>query len=549
MSMNLLIVDDEYEILTWLQEMFEYDFEPAVEVYTASSADEALQLLNKISFNVVLTDIKMPGMDGLTLFTHIKENWPRCKTVFLTGYPNFDDMYKIIRHKDVRYILKSEDDETIMRAVKEMLDEQKEEFEREVERQKQIQDVEKARDLIRQNFICSMLRGLPENPDLTDISARVSEAGLTVDPALPFLMFTVRIDNGDEVIRNPVDQTLLLEAAGSSIYSALPLSLRSNMCVTENRWYTGFVQEDGGQNDMSRLFAVTSSAVEYAQRLFEQMEGVSFSAAIESTPLLYADLPQMFLRMRQILQGRLGTEKSVIAHLETLNPDTAREAHNTVCGNTDILRSHLEMHRRREYFTLLEGFCAEMMKCTTLRDSYGSGLYYGISVLLLQFIGENRIESRLPAGTQMYKLTQLDAHASWDEAIQYLYDVSSAVFDALSVPDNDLSESALRRIIDYIEHNPEKDLSLTRLADIGGFNASYLSRLFKQNFNITISDYVTEKRMKLAAVLLKTTNDKIQDIAEKTGYLSSQSFARAFRGYFSVSAAEYREINKGNFGQ
>ncbi|WP_262748753.1 response regulator transcription factor, partial [Enterobacter sichuanensis] len=94
MNQNLLIVDDEIEILVWLVEIFRYEFDLEIGLYTANSALEALELLTNVKFDVVLTDIRMPGMDGITLFQKIKKNWPRCKTIFLTGYGNFDDMYK-----------------------------------------------------------------------------------------------------------------------------------------------------------------------------------------------------------------------------------------------------------------------------------------------------------------------------------------------------------------------------------------------------------------------------------------------------------------------
>ena len=137
MNQNLLIVDDEYEILLGLEEMFRYEFDLEVDVYTANSAYEALELLDRVRFDVVLTDIKMPGMDGITLFERIKENWPRCKTVFLTGYRNFDDMYRVINDRDVRYVLKSEEDEAIMGAVKELLEQGQKELEQEKLQEKQ----------------------------------------------------------------------------------------------------------------------------------------------------------------------------------------------------------------------------------------------------------------------------------------------------------------------------------------------------------------------------------------------------------------------------
>ena len=543
MSMKLLIVDDEYEILTWLEEMFRYDFEPVIEVCTASSAYEALAWLNKVNFDVVLTDIKMPGMDGLTLFQKNKANWPRCKTVFLTGYPNFEDMYRIIRHKDVRYILKSEDDDVIMKTVREALEEQKQEMEQEVLLQQHSQDMEKVRTWMRQDFFCSLLKGEMEETGEDALLSRAREAGFGIDLNRPFLLFTARIDAEKE--KKPDKTGPLLEMVSRSVKNALPERLLLETCPVDGRWTAGAVQLDASSPpDVKRLFALIRGAIEYAQSFFERLSGRTFSAAIESTALSGPEVPNMFFRMKQILGGGLSREKAVAAHVETVNAASDGDGSGKSMSRIVMLKTHLEMKQRQAYFSILDDACRELLTCTTLGDPRGLGIYYSMSVTLLQFIQENQLEGRLPPAVSLYGLTRMDEHRSWYEAAQYVYDVSTAVFEALDTPDSSISDRALRRICDYIDQNPEKDLSLTALADIGGFNASYLSRLFRQKYDITVTDYVKEKRMKLASLLLKTTNDRIQDIAEKTGYLSSQSFARAFRSHFSISAAEYREINR-----
>lgn len=543
--MKLLIVDDEYEILTWLEEMFRYDFEPSVDVYTASSAYEAIEWLNKVNFDVALTDIKMPGMDGLSLFNHIKANWPRCKTVFLTGYPNFEDMYQIIRHKDVHYILKSEDDEIIQRTVREVLDEQRAEFEQEVLRQKQNRDVQRAQALLRENFVVSLIRDRSEIVDAVEVKQLAEEAGLCFDPTESFLMFMARIDDLPGQEMNAVRRSVLLESAGQSILNALPDPVRCHMSVIENRWHVGFVQSPiQAEPDNARLFAIESGAVEYAQRLFENtMEG-SFSAVVESTPLTFSDVPEMFLKMRQILEGMLWQEKNVIVHAEKVRPSHAGEAAEKRIEQVQMLKTYLELHRRRDFFTVLDAVCSALAGYEVHMDPDGLGLYYSVSVLLYQFIDENRLGEHMPSKAELYKLMRADEHKTWHEASQYLYSISIELFDALMLPDSALADLALKRICDYIDNNLSEDLTLTRLADIGGFNASYLSRLFKQHFNVTLSGYVTEKRMKLASQLLRKTGDKIQEISEKTGYLTAQSFARAFKNFFSISAAEYREANR-----
>ncbi|MFQ9394470.1 MAG: response regulator transcription factor [Lachnospiraceae bacterium] len=101
---RLLIVDDEIDNVYWLEEMFQYDLKEELEVHTAVSGKEALELLNRIRFDVVLTDIKMPGMTGMELYDRIRENWPACKVIFLTAYPQFEDIYRVSQDKDVKYI-------------------------------------------------------------------------------------------------------------------------------------------------------------------------------------------------------------------------------------------------------------------------------------------------------------------------------------------------------------------------------------------------------------------------------------------------------------
>ena len=120
---RLLIVDDEIDNVYWLEEMFQYDLKEELEVHTAVSGKEALELLNRIRFDVVLTDIKMPGMTGMELYDRIRENWPACKVIFLTAYPQFEDIYRVSQDKDVKYILKSEEEKVIKATVEEAFEE------------------------------------------------------------------------------------------------------------------------------------------------------------------------------------------------------------------------------------------------------------------------------------------------------------------------------------------------------------------------------------------------------------------------------------------
>lgn len=545
MNRNLLIVDDEYEILTWLEEMFRYDFKPETDVYTASSARKALELLDQVKFDVVLTDIKMPGMDGITLFQKIKENWPRCKTVFLTGYRNFDDMYQVVKHKDVRYILKSEDDAFIMQTVKEAFEELQNEIEQEALREKRQQDMEKVRLWMEKEFIGSLLKGDFSLTGKNELAKQAGEAGISLAMDRELLLFLVRIDVEGGQIDQQVEVYSLLERVNQIIRRNLPEDVGFHMCIVEEHWSLGMVQpKDLERQNMTRLFTVVCGAIEYSQTFFKRLGGRSFSVVIESTPIGYQEIPAMFFRMKQIMVGGLGREKDVIAHVETVNAQREQILPGKAMAKIPMLKTYLELHRRQEFFELLDEVGAELLRSRSRHDSHGIELYYSVSVLLLQFINENQLYEQIAFHVGLYKLTNVNEHLSWNEALQYLYDVSTAIFRLLGSHEKDLSERALERICGYIEEHLDQELSLTKLADIGGFNASYLSRLFKQVYDVTLTDFIYQKRMKSAALLLKSTNDKIQEIAEKSGYLSPHSFARAFRSFYGISPVEYREISR-----
>lgn len=540
MNQNLLIVDDEYDILSWLEELFRYDFDMELGVYTAESAYEALELLNQIKFDVVLTDIRMPGMDGITLFHQIKRNWPRCKVVFLTGYRNFDDLYQIAQNKDVRFLLKTEEDDAIQRAVRESLIELQKELEAEALDTLRNEQLERAKYWFRKEFLDRFLSG--EMPSAQKFREDVKKYEIPISFSAKFLAFLIRTEPSDDnAIPNQIET---LEGLERILKKNLPGNITLFLYVIDAGQALGLVQASDAE-EWQRIFAVLQGALEYSQIIFRSTYGSCFSAAVESTPIGTEDLPEMYARLRQVMVGYLGGAREVIAHIESLEVAERRE-HSLSKGinAVHLLKDYLELGRRKEYFEVLSECTAELTKAKSRHDLGATELYYSISVLLLQYVNENQMNEKLAFETGLYKLTKVDEHASWRDAVQYLFEVSNAIFKLSGSNENVLSDRALKRVSDYIDSHLSEDLSLTRLAGIGGFNASYLSRLFKQTYNENITDYIYRRRMDLAKRLLADTNQKIQDIAVKSGYTSAHSFARTFRASSGLSPIEYRELHR-----
>ena len=118
---RILIVDDEriardsvFGLLS-VQE----DLEP--ELLMAESAAKAVSILENERVDLCIMDINMPQMTGLELYEIVRKNWPQCKVIFLTGYSEFDYVYKV--HKHAKYVLKADREEVLLEAVRESVQE------------------------------------------------------------------------------------------------------------------------------------------------------------------------------------------------------------------------------------------------------------------------------------------------------------------------------------------------------------------------------------------------------------------------------------------
>lgn len=116
---RVLVVDDEQHVRMTLKEVLSRE---GYEVLTASSGREALQVMGDTAVDLVMVDLKMEGMDGLTLMGEIKQRWPTTVLIVLTGYATLESALKALRYSAHDYLLKPSGPEDIKRSVREGLE-------------------------------------------------------------------------------------------------------------------------------------------------------------------------------------------------------------------------------------------------------------------------------------------------------------------------------------------------------------------------------------------------------------------------------------------
>jgi predicted protein (fragment) len=541
MEQNLLIVDDESEILEWLQEMFLYDYEREIGVYTAKSGVEAIELLKHVKFDVVLTDIHMPQMNGITLFHKIKENWPRCRTVFLTGYENFEDVYQVFRHRDVQYVLKSERDEVIKNAVENaFLD-----IEKEIWESIRNNWMEQTKENLFRLEIRDRLNGYGSSNVLLKEEKEEEQPLSLKRPVMPFLL---RLDVEEEKKTRPEEQETeqILSALIGMIEANIPVKFRKYSYGQEYYCVLLIQPVASDDEDWKSHREVVQGALEYVEEIFKISFHRSFSAVLRESPVEWEELADAVSYLKQLMVMGVGNKREIFLQEESVERNEELPGEETEQEQLlwiPVLKDYLQLGRKEMYFELLEETLGKLYD-KSKHDIQAMNVYYSIATTILQFITENHLYQKLAFKMGTYKLMNVELHESWEKAADYLKELSKVIFALLGEKELKITDRALFRVTDYIEKHLGEDLPLKRLAEEGGFNASYLSRLFRQTFGETITDYVLNKRMEKAKTMLSSSEEKIIDISKATGYISAQSFARAFRSYAGMSPIEYRESKK-----
>lgn len=107
--------------------------------------------------------------------------------------------------------------------------------------------------------------------------------------------------------------------------------------------------------------------------------------------------------------------------------------------------------------------------------------------------------------------------------------------------ENDRETAPVEKAVAYIRKNIHQNISRMDIADYIYMNPDYLSRLFKKEKNISLTDYIVQEKLKMASAMLRSTNLPVSVIASNIGYTNFSYFTQVFRKSYGMSPSEYRQ--------
>lgn len=515
---NILIVDDEKlhrkGLLSLLEEICPDDM-----FWEAADGTEALDILEHISCEIIISDIRMTKMDGITLLRKIREKNEEIFFVFLSGYAEFAYAREALSLRACAYLLKpvnSLELQTTIKDVKKKIKGQLEEEEMAAELEERLKETLPA-------YVDRILNQFVQNPDF---SAEDQLLSLLPLKQQGYLVLTKcqegQSGNSSEKEKREIGYLIKksLEPLSSltfelhhADYTLATLVIDTKLPDAKVLWALRLkIEGTGRKNTFFAISTLKSNLyLQGAEAYEEAYRALSFSF-YGITDIFWSE------KLKTIVisdSGALDDRELLIA---IQSKQTA---------------ASFELYER-----LLKEAAAGGQVPPDILKRRAVFLFYRVLKTLEPMIRrENRQE--LFERDQCLIETK-DFQTLLREGNQLIF----RIVNCLSVKGENGADRPMNRCMEYLLEHYMDEISLESVATMFHFNPSYFSTLFKNTFELTFSDFLSQMRMQKAEKLLLCSNRKVKEIAAMTGYRDSNYFIRSFKKRYGVTPDEFRK--KGN---
>jgi two-component system response regulator YesN len=542
---RLLIVDDEPVIVEGLSFLFQQIDDIELDVCTASSGHEALEWLYRARIDIVLSDIQMPGLNGIQLMEEIKKSWPSCRVVMFTGYSDFDYVYRSIRQEGVKYLLKSEGDDVVVDTVRSLIREIQDQVKAEEWMERAEHQLQSELPLLQKEFMLDLLYDPAAADEWT--SDRLTRLNIPLVAEMPILLLIARIDDeaATPLIQDPTRRSYavkqVIEQSLSERFRMFMFSMKTEFWYIllqpserpDNRNDKGL---DPGPTERTLLTARETLA--FIQRICTETLNLRLSFVLKSRSVAWKDAGSAFSSIRWLLDYRVGTESGVILS------DTEGDVTNAPMIAADrlkMLEGYLIHRNAPAFLSYLENLLGTELDYQERNGFDYEGRYYFVAIYLLQVVQRWKLSEKLSSLLDLGRLLRLKEFDGYEDMLDYFNRWGQTVIGLYADEQESHLSKPVRFLETYIAAHLDQDLSLVKLAEISHFNPSYLSRLFKRVTGENLSDYINRYRIEKAIKLLENPDLKIGQVAAAVGFESVSYFNRVFKTQTGTTPQKYRE--------
>lgn len=527
---KLLIADDEEEVIDAIMAKMDWEGLGFSVVGTANNGVKALEIAEEKEPDAVLTDIKMPYMDGLELSRRLKKRLPETKLLLFTGFDELEYAKEAIHLEVEEYITKpvnATELTEIFRKLHEKLDHEYDE-KRNVEKLRHYFD--ESLPLLQVNFFVALIEG---RIDADRIQSYLDEYQLAFEmPYHTAVVFHTSRTHTPEGV-DPILLSVSVQKEAERYF----LEHRKARFFT----YLGNTCMIVGLSNTHDLSDLTDECDTFCREM-KRGYGAVVTAGIGELVSNFLDISSSYAGAREAVSYRVLYGMGRALNIREVAPNEMESLETIQADDLQLIFKNILLNSEEDVRQAVDDwFLTSIDSCKTIRQ-YNTALME-LASAIYRFATENAIDiDEITGGDDLFvRFPKIGR----DELFGEVYSLAQKLQEALNSRRNETTKSFVYKAIDYIHlEYGDSELSVDKMAGILSVSESYFQSVFKKVTGKTFTAYLTDFRMQEAKRLLTETDDKNYVIAEKLGYTDANYFSYVFKKQFGTTPTKYRTENR-----
>lgn len=534
---KVFLVEDEIVVREGIKNSIDWTgngFEFAGE---AGDGELAYPMIENSKPDIIITDIKMPFMDGLELTKLVKREIPNIKVVILSGYDEFQYAQQAITLGVTDYLLKPISGNQLIKAmipIRDMILKEKrqqeffEKFQQEMKENEQVKQYTFFQNMVSVKQPYAQL--IEEGKELgLDLSARA------------YRLILLKVFSGEKDTDEYSEHKIQAEKEIAGIAEDNP------KIIFFNRMTEGIAFLCTG-NDASEIEEITKSCIHQTVSMIEKYEDFTYFMGVGTIEYRLRELHKSFDGASKAFAYRYFLSKNQVVYCEDMKgyqipkeADIDLKAIDTTKLNKRIIENFLRNGMENEIGHFVEEYYKNLgeknMESLLFRQYIVMDIYFAATIFMEQLNYSSERSEEILGGFQRVQAIISDI----EETKHYLEDLIGTVLKYRMISSEKKYHILIENAKDYImKHYSHEEISLNTVAASVNISPSHFSTIFSQETGITFIEFLTEVRMEKAKELLLSTNMRVADIGYEVGYRDSHYFSYLFKKVQGISPKDYR---------
>jgi|GEM_PF-5255412 len=528
---NLLIVDDETVERRSLCNSLDWNMIGVQVAGDAWNGKQAIEMVMQNRPDIVITDVKMPVMDGVEMAKMIRAIDPSIKIIFCSAYEDFDYAREAANLNAFGYLLKPINDEELLQIVKRAADRCLEERMHHTMYARLKSNLSLGEPLLREAVVRNRFLGMGDEPGTLLRSIGLDWINETDGP---LCLILIRWDKTMKC--KPEDVKNSLEEIMESWHNAVSVKMNSQEIAIALRSYAN-------STDTSMLIEQASRQMLERIRLRTSMEtDIQFAIYGGSTSLeeAYADISR---RTKAEEAGLLVLTSS--GQDGDVQPDEYARVSRAIVEIRSESFKLLHQGNIEALNRLISQCFMEHSPIGTMGLTFYCGIGFSVLSVLLDAVKKQGIDPFSRLDDEIACWTNLLQLRTIPEIERYLTDRVQHLVAKIKGDKNGAEDPFIEQVANIVKNHYQSSLSVEMVANLMHFTPNYVGAVFKSKMKISLNDYINKFRVSQSMQLLRDPSLSINDVAKMCGYENTPYFHKIFKRLAGVTPGEYRLLEEG----